>query len=88
MAPKYSEETLVSGVVPTTSGQDRLVRRRGCLVAVKSQHSAQLLAELARVASAELSVVCLQNGVFPAEAKGAIAALWPRCRLEGPMPTV
>lgn len=34
-----------------------------CLVAVKSQHSAQVLAELACVAPAWLPVVCLQNGV-------------------------
>jgi 2-dehydropantoate 2-reductase len=34
-----------------------------CLLAVKSQHSAQVLAELASVAPAQLSVVCLQNGV-------------------------
>jgi 2-dehydropantoate 2-reductase len=34
-----------------------------CLVAVKSQHSALVLAELACVAPAWLSVVCLQNGV-------------------------
>jgi 2-dehydropantoate 2-reductase len=34
-----------------------------CLVAVKSQHSAQVLVELAAVAPAGLPIVCLQNGV-------------------------
>jgi 2-dehydropantoate 2-reductase len=34
-----------------------------CLVAVQSQHSPQVLAELANVAPAQLAVVCLQNGV-------------------------
>ena len=34
-----------------------------CLVAVKSQHSAHVLAELAGVAPQHLPVVCLQNGV-------------------------
>jgi 2-dehydropantoate 2-reductase len=34
-----------------------------CLVAVKSQHSARVLAELASVAPPDLPVVCLQNGV-------------------------
>ncbi len=34
-----------------------------CLVAVQSQHSPQVYAELANVAPSELAVVCLQNGV-------------------------
>jgi 2-dehydropantoate 2-reductase len=44
----------------------RLVDWRGeevCLVTVKSQHSAQVFADLASVAPAHLPVVCLQNGV-------------------------
>jgi 2-dehydropantoate 2-reductase len=51
--------------IPVVDHPAKLAWRRDdvALIAVKSQHSPQVLAELAAVAPPEVAVVCLQNGV-------------------------